>query len=118
MVVAPLGLAGALSPVMLTEQTVILAGRDGRRAGLRYAAGVMLTSVAVVLAILLFGDSIALPRRPHLDASLDIVLGLVLLGVAGAARALPGRRDSPPQLHRSRLPAGGVPFRGFLGGHR
>jgi len=110
MVVAPLGLAGALSPVMLTEQTVILAGRDGRRAGLRYAAGVMLTSVVVVLAILLFGHSIALPRRPHLDASLDIVLGLVLLGVAGAARALPGRRDSQPQLHRSRLAQAAFPF--------
>src|SRR3954454_21402944 len=123
MVVAPLRLAGALSPVMLTEQTVILAGRDGRRAGLRYAAGVMLTSVVVVLAILLFGHSIALPRRPHLDASLDIVLGLVLLGGAGAAPAAPPPRlpapaspiaarprDSQPQLHRSRLAQAAFPF--------
>lgn len=76
MVVAPRGLAGAVSPVMLSTQSVILAGR-GRRAASRYAAGVGLTALAAVLATLVVGDSATLPRRPHLDASLDLVPGAV-----------------------------------------
>ena len=52
-VVIPLGLGGAVSPVMLTEQTVLLAGPDGRRAGVRYAAGVVLTTFVIVVAIVL-----------------------------------------------------------------
>jgi threonine/homoserine/homoserine lactone efflux protein len=81
-VVIPLGLAGAVSPVMLTEQTVLLAGRDGARAGVRYAAGVVLTTFVIVVAIVLFGRAIALPTEPHLDATLDVAVGLVLVSVA------------------------------------
>jgi threonine/homoserine/homoserine lactone efflux protein len=93
-VVIPLGLAGAVSPVMLTEQTVLLAGPDGGRAGVRYAAGVVLTTFVVVVAIVLFGRAIALPTEPHLDATLDVVVGLVLVGVAVLVW---GRRaDGPP----------------------
>ena len=72
-VVIPLGLGGAVSPVMLTEQTVLLAGPDGGRAGVRYAAGVVLTTFVIVVAIVLFGRAISLPTEPHLDASLDLV---------------------------------------------
>ncbi|MGZ4459999.1 MAG: hypothetical protein ACXVW2_09365 [Nocardioidaceae bacterium] len=39
LVLVPLGLAAAVGPVMLTEQTVLLAGPQGRRSGLLYAAG-------------------------------------------------------------------------------
>jgi len=95
-IVIPLGLGGAVSPVMLTEQTVLLAGPDGRRAGLRYAAGVVLTSIVIVLAFVLFGRAISLPTEPHLDASLDLVVGFVLVLVAAVILGLGRRRDESP----------------------
>ena len=95
-VVIPLGLGGAVSPVMLTEQTVLLAGPDGRRAGVRYAAGVVLTSLVIVLAMVLFGRAIELPSEPHLDASLDPVVGLLLIFAAVLVLVLGRRRDESP----------------------
>ncbi len=94
-VVIPLGLAGAVSPVMLTEQTVLLAGPDGGRAGGRYAAGVVLSTFVIVVLIVLFGRAIALPTEPHLDATLDLVLGLVLVNVALLVLVSGRRRGSP-----------------------
>ena len=67
---------------MLTEQTVLLSGLDGRRAGVRFAAGVILTAFVIVVAIVAFGRAISLPTEPHLDATLDLVLGLVLVNLA------------------------------------
>ena len=93
-VVVPLGLGGAVSPVILTEQTLLLAGPNGGRAGVRYAAGVVLTTLVVVVAIVLFGRAVSLPTRPHLDATLDLVLGLVLVNVAVVV-VVSGRRGSP-----------------------
>ena len=90
-VVIPLGLGGAVSPVMLTEQTVLLAGPDGVRAAVRYAAGVVITTFAIVVGLVLFGRAISLPTEPHLDATLDVVLGLVLVNVAVLVLVL-GRR--------------------------
>jgi threonine/homoserine/homoserine lactone efflux protein len=55
---------------------------DGGRAGVRYAAGVVLTTFVIVVAIVLFGRAVSLPTEPHLDATLDLVLGLVLVNVA------------------------------------
>src|SRR5690349_1767832 len=83
---------------MLTEQTVLLAGHDGGRAGARYAAGVVLTTFVIVVAIVLFGRAIALPSEPHLDATLDVVLGLILVSVAllvarRRTRVSPSRAD-------------------------
>ena len=95
-VVIPLGLGGAVSPVMLTEQTVLLAGPDGRRAGVRYAAGVVLTTFVIVVAIVLFGRAISLPTKPHLDATLDLVVGLVLVTVAVFVLVLGRRGDGSP----------------------
>ena len=95
-VVIPLGLGGAVSPVMLTEQTVLLAGPDGGRAGVRYAAGVVLTTFVIVVAIVLFGRAISLPTEPHLDATLDLVLGLVLVIVAVLVLVLGRRRSGSP----------------------
>jgi threonine/homoserine/homoserine lactone efflux protein len=94
-VVIPLGLGGAVSPVMLTEQTVLLAGPDGGRAGIRYAAGVILTTFVIVVAVVLFGRALSLPTKPHLDASLDLVLGLILVTVAVLALVLGRHRGSP-----------------------
>ena len=95
-VVIPLGLGGAVSPVMLTEQTVLLAGPDGGRAGVRYAAGVVLTTLVIVVAIVLFGRALSLPTEPHLDATLDLVLGLVLVNVAVLVLVSGRRRDGSP----------------------
>ena len=95
-VVIPLGLGGAVSPVMLTEQTVLLAGPDGGRAAVRYAAGVVLTTLVIVVAIVLFGRAISLPTEPHLDATLDLVLGLVLVNVAVLVLVSGRRRDGSP----------------------
>jgi uncharacterized membrane protein YbhN (UPF0104 family) len=95
-VVIPLGLGGAVSPVMLTEQTALLAGPDGGRAGVRYAAGVALTALVIVVAIVRFGRAISLPTEPHLDATLDLVLGLVLVNVAVLVRVSGRRRGGSP----------------------
>ncbi len=95
-VVVPLGLGGAVSPVMLTEQTVLLSGPDGRRAGMRYAAGVVLATFVIVVAIVLFGHAISLPTEPHLDATLDLVLGLVLVNVAVLVLVSGRRRGESP----------------------
>lgn len=95
-VVIPLGLGGAVSPVMLTEQTVLLAGPDGGRAAMRYAAGVVLTTAVIVVAIVLFGRAISLPTEPHLDATLDLVLGLVLVNVAVLVLVSGRRRGASP----------------------
>ena len=94
--VIPLGLGGAVSPVMLTEQTVLLAGPDGGRAAARYAAGVVLTAFVIVVAIVLFGRAISLPTEPDLDATLDLVLGLVLVNLAVLVLVLGRRRDRSP----------------------
>ena len=95
-VIIPLGLGGAVSPVMLTEQTVLLAGPDGGRAGVRYAAGVVLTTFVIVVAIERFGRAISLPTKPHLDATLDLVLGLVLVNVAVLVLVSGRRRSGSP----------------------
>jgi Sap, sulfolipid-1-addressing protein len=99
-VVIPLGLGGAVSPVMLTEQTVLLAGPAGGRAGVGYAAGVVLTTFVIVVAIVLFGRAISLPTEPHLDATLDLVLGLVLVNVAVLVLVSGRRRRGSPSRKR------------------
>jgi hypothetical protein len=95
-VVIPLGLGGAVSPVMFTEQAVLLAGPNGARAGARYAAGVVSTTFVIVVAIVLFGRAISLPTEPHLDATLDLVVGLVLVNVAVVVFVSGRRRSGSP----------------------
>jgi hypothetical protein len=91
-VIVPLGLAGGVSPVMLTEVTVILAGTNGRLAGRRYATGAVLTLLIFVSLLVLLGRGIELPTEPHLDATLDIVIGVALLAFAGIVHS---RQPSP-----------------------
>ncbi|MCR6032142.1 hypothetical protein GGQ22_11915 [Nocardioides sp. zg-579] len=97
--VVPLALAGAVSPVMLTEQTVLLAGRDGRRVAGCYAIGVGGTALAILSLLVLFGRSIALPEEPRLSASLDIVLGSLLVLIAAVLRY---RRPRAPKPKKTR----------------
>jgi hypothetical protein len=108
--VVPFGLAGAVSPVMLVEQTVILAGPDGTRAGTRYAAGVALTLLLFVSVLLLFGRAISLPQEPHLDATLDIVIGCLLVVLALAIR---WRRPPEHKKRRARHEMGSREALGF-----
>ena len=108
--VVPFGLAGAVSPVMLVEQTVILAGPDGTRAGTRFAAGVALTVLLFVSVLVLFGRAISLPEEPHLDATLDIVIGSLLVVLALAIR---WRRPPEPKAHPARREMGSRKALGF-----
>ena len=103
--VVPFGLAGAVSPVMLTEQTVVLSGPGGRRAAIRYAAGAMLALLAYVAVLLLFGRSIDLPKDPHLDATLDVVVGAGLLVVALVLGLRHPRARKPADAPRRELTA-------------
>jgi hypothetical protein len=61
--VVPLGLAGAISPVLLTEQTVVLAGPNGKRTARAFAGGAMITLFAFVCVLIVFGRSRC--RRPR-----------------------------------------------------
>lgn len=111
-VVLPLGLAGAVSPVMLTEQTVLLAGPDGERAGVRYAAGVVVTLLVVVCAVTLVGRAFSLPTEPKLNASLDLVLGLLLLLLAIVVHAFGRRREATTKRRTDRAETA-FPFGAF-----
>jgi threonine/homoserine/homoserine lactone efflux protein len=82
LVLLPLGLAAAVSPVMLTEQTVLLATPDGRRTGLLYATGTVVVLTLLVGGVVLLGQSLSLPAAPHLDAALDLLLGALLCAIA------------------------------------
>lgn len=95
-VVAPLGLSAAVSPVMLSEQVVLLGSPRGRRAATLYALGTALVLAVVVLAAAVLGRSVRLPSAPHLDATADLLLGSALLVVAMALR----RRRSRPAAPR------------------
>jgi hypothetical protein len=108
--VIPFGLAGAVSPVMLIEQTVILSGPGGRRAGRRYAEGAALTLLLFVSVLVLFGRAISLPEAPHLDATLDIVIGTLLVVFALAIR---WRRPREHKEHRARRLVGPREALGF-----
>lgn len=117
--VLPLGLGGAVSPVMLTEQTVLLASPGGVRAGARFALGAIIALTLIVIAVMLFGRAISLPTDPQLDATLDLILGVILLVAAiviyalgrwqrgsGARVGEHGRRASVSPRYRAALPFG------------
>ncbi len=80
LLILPFAAASALSPVMLTEQTVLLAKK--RKSARRYALGVFLTAFVFVALVTLFGGAISLPSEPTLSSSLDIVLGVLLISIA------------------------------------
>jgi threonine/homoserine/homoserine lactone efflux protein len=79
--VIPLGLAGAISPVLLTEQTMVLASPNGRRSARWFAIGAIAALTVWIAALILFGRSISLPKEPHLSASVDVAVGALLLAL-------------------------------------
>ena len=114
LVLVPLGLAASVSPVMLTEQTVLLAVPGGRRAGLLYAAGAATVLVLLVAAVLVMGRSLSLPTAPHLDATLDLVVGGALVALALAVHLVPARERQPSRRGTRQLgPAAALGFGAF-----
>ena len=114
LVLVPLGLAASVSPVMLTEQTVLLAVPGGRRAGLLYAAGAATVLVLVVAAVLVMGRSLSLPTAPHLDATLDLVVGGALVALALAVHLVPARERQPSRRGARQLgPVAALGFGAF-----
>jgi hypothetical protein len=112
LVLLPIGLAAAISPVMLTEQTLLLAGPGGRRTAGAYALGAGATLLVVVLVLILFGRAAALPDDPALVAVGDVVIGAALVGVAAAVHLhrTAHRRPAPapPRLGPGRALGFGV----------
>ena len=100
--VLPLALVGAVSPVMLSQQTVLLSRPDGRRLAIRYALGVAATLLIIVTTLVFFGRSIALPDEPRLSAGLDVGLGAALLAVAGLVLARHRSHRSRPRVPKQR----------------
>jgi threonine/homoserine/homoserine lactone efflux protein len=103
LVLVPLGMASSVSPVMLTEQTVLLAAPHGRRAGLLYAIGTATVLVVLVGGIVLLGQSLSLPATPHLNASLDLLVGGLLLALALALRVWRPRTHVNEERARERM---------------
>lgn len=110
--IVPLAVAGAISPVMLTEQTLLLARRDGRRTGMLYAAGAVITLLVLVVAMVVLGRAFRLPTEPRLSESLDLVVGAVLLGLAALVLALGRRHQMPATARRThpRVAQAALPF--------
>ncbi|MBA2952245.1 hypothetical protein GON03_19685 [Nocardioides sp. MAH-18] len=106
-VVLPLALVGAVSPVMLSEQTLLLSRRNGRRVAASYAGGVAGVLLVFVSALVLFGRSVSLPHEPSLSATLDVVLGCLLLALAVVllARQHRPRREKRPHQRDLSPPA-------------
>jgi hypothetical protein len=104
----PLGLAAAVSPVMFAEQTVMLAGANGRTVAVRYAAGVALVAILYVGALVLWGRAIALPERPRLSSTMDLVFGLILIVVATLLWFRQRSPDDAPATARKSVRAGGA----------
>ena len=67
---------------MLTEQTVLLAGPSGRLVATRYAFGVAMVAAVYIGVLVLWGRVISLPARPKLSATVDLVLGSLLIATA------------------------------------
>jgi len=110
LLILPFGLTGALSPIMLTEQTMLLTTSGGLRAGRRYAAGAIIVLLVFVAALVTFGRVISLPQEPKLDANLDIAIGIALIGLSIFLRK-PRIHRKKKAHHKSRL--GGSTAFGF-----
>ena len=96
---------------MLAEQTVLLAGPNGRIVANRFAIGVGLVALVFVGALVTCGRVVALPARPTLSSTMDLVFGSLL--VAFAVILWVRRPDTPVAAEaprRSVSPSGAVGF--------
>lgn len=110
----PLCLAATLSPVLLTEQLLIL-GKSGARSGLAYLAGLVVVLAAATAVALLVGTTLQLPARPHLSAQTDIALGaaLIVLGIAARLLGLRRRREGAGHAARKKTKSSDSPLAAF-----
>lgn len=83
-VVLPLGLSAAVSPVMFTQQVLLVSNPGGRRSAKVFLAGAVLVLLAVVVTVWFAGGAVNLPAVPRLDAAADVFLGVMLLALAVA----------------------------------
>lgn len=81
-VVLPLGFSAAVSPMMFTQQLLLVGGPGGRRTAALYLAGTVVILVAVTGLVWFVGGAVNLPAVPRLDAAADVFLGVVLLVLA------------------------------------
>lgn len=109
-VVLPLGLSSAVSPMMFTQQLLLVGGPDGRRTANLYLAGTGVIVVAVAGLVWFVGGAVNLPAVPRLDATADVFLGVVLLVLALVIKQ---RHSRAPKVERG--PAKAMPASAAFG---
>lgn len=99
-VLLPIGLAGAVSPMLLTEEMLLLSLPGGRKASRWFALAAILVLSLLVCALVLFGRAIAMPHiSKHTSAQVDVGLGVLLLLLAVYGwRKRPAEKEKPAQL--------------------
>lgn len=93
----PMALASGVSPMMFSEQMLVLSGSGGRWAALRYLAGTATIVLVVVGLVLTIGRTVSLPSAPRLSAGLDLALGALLVVIALLVRVRGDRRPRHPK---------------------
>ncbi|WP_370891646.1 GAP family protein [Janibacter sp. GXQ6167] len=93
----PVALAAGVSPMMLSEQLLLLTSRDGARRSRAYAAGMATVLLGLSVVVLTIGRSLSLPKAPTLSAGLDIALGTALIILALVLRT----HTPKPRPHRA-----------------
>ena len=114
LLILPFGFVGSLSPMMFTEQTLILTTRHGRRDATAYAVSAIFILLAFTSAMVLLGRAVQLPDNPSLSAWLDLVIGVVMLLVALSIYRRPDRPTS--QAEGRKVPTDLGVFGGFAFG--
>lgn len=113
----PFALAGAVSPMVLTEQTVLLTTAGGRRTASIYVVGAVLVLTVYVSLLLLFGNLISFPAHESFSASVDLGLGIALLLFASFLRhrgkVKAARRVEKKEKKEARIAVGPVQAFGF-----
>ena len=95
--ILPFGLAGAVSPVMLTTQTVILTTPKGKRAATHYALGATGVLAFFVAMLIVFGLAFELPKQPSLSSTLDIVIGVLFFALSAGVYLIRPKKKSRPK---------------------
>lgn len=105
-ILVPVSLAAAVSPMMFSEQLLLLGGRDGRTAARRFALGALGVVLLVVAVVMTVGAGLSLPRALRLSAGLDVTLGALLLVLAVVVHRRGERRPRPSGSESGSAPRG------------
>ncbi|MEI2778435.1 MAG: GAP family protein [Tetrasphaera sp.] len=106
----PLCLAAGISPVMFSEQLLLVSGRGGRRSATAFAAGTVAVLAVLTALVVTVGGSLSLPRTPTLSARLDVALGGLLLALAALVRKRAPRPPKPATTEPDRSVASAFGF--------